>query len=149
MLGEGGRLVSTLTKPDASHPQAAGKTGARFTAAPRGEELTEIAGLIEAGNVQVYIAKVFELEAAVQALDYLANEHVYGKVVLHISDRGGVMSEPSKPHTSGHAGQKVRSDTAKRNDKSEAPAVNRPREADVDQGGVAPEGPSKDPETGA
>jgi NADPH:quinone reductase-like Zn-dependent oxidoreductase len=42
--------------------------------------------LIEAGNVQVYLAKVFELEAAVQALDYLANEHVHGKVVLHISD---------------------------------------------------------------
>jgi len=78
--------VSTLTMPDASHPQAAGKTGALFTAAPRGEELTEIAGLIEAGNVQVYLAKVFELEAAVQALDYLANEHVHGKVVLHISD---------------------------------------------------------------
>ena len=86
VLGEGGRLVSTLTMPDTSHPQAAGKTGARFTAAPRGEELTEIAGLIEAGNVQVYIAKVFELEAAVQALDHLANEHVHGKVVLHISD---------------------------------------------------------------
>lgn len=59
------------------------------------------------------------------------------------------MSEPSKPHTSGHAGQKVRPDTAKRNDKSEDPTVDRPWKADVDQGGVAPGGPSKDPESGA
>lgn len=87
MASAGGGRAAGVDPDDARrHPQAAGKTGARFTAAPRGEELTEIAGLIEAGNVQVYIAKVFELEAAVQALDYLANEHVHGKVVLHISD---------------------------------------------------------------
>lgn len=86
VLGEGGRLVSTLTMPDAHHPQAAGKTGTRFTADPRGEELAEIAGLIAAGNVQVYVAKTFELEEARQALDFLANEHVHGKVVLHVSD---------------------------------------------------------------
>jgi len=86
VLGEGGRLVSTLTMPDAHHPQAAGKTGTRFTADPRGEELTEIAGLIAAGNVQVYVAKTFELEEAKQALDFLADGHVHGKVVLHVSD---------------------------------------------------------------
>lgn len=59
------------------------------------------------------------------------------------------MSEPSKPYTLGHAGQKVRPDTTKRNDKSEDPTVNRPWEADVDQGGIAPGGPSKAPESGA
>lgn len=86
VLGEGGRLISTLTMPDAHHPQAAGKTGARFIADPRGEELTEIAGLIAAGNVQVYIARTFELEEAAQALDFLANGHVQGKVVLRVRD---------------------------------------------------------------
>ncbi|MCD5994943.1 NADP-dependent oxidoreductase [Pseudomonas sp. CDFA 602] len=86
VLGEGGRLISTLTMPDAHHPQATGKTGARFIADPRGEELTEIAGLIAAGNVQVYIARTFELEEAAQALDFLANGHVQGKVVLRVRD---------------------------------------------------------------
>nr|WP_330208702.1 NADP-dependent oxidoreductase [Pseudomonas sp. Z13] len=85
VLGEGGRLVSILTMPDAHHPQAAGKTGTRFTAMPRGEELAEIAGLIEAGNAQVYVAKVFELNEAAQALDFLSREHVHGKVVLRVS----------------------------------------------------------------
>lgn len=59
------------------------------------------------------------------------------------------MSEPSKPHPHEHAQQKVRPETAKRNDKSEDPTVDRPWEADVDQGGVAPGGPAKDPESGA
>ncbi len=77
--------MSTLTMPDAHHPQAAGKTGARFTAVPRGEELAEIAGLIEAGNVQVYVTKVFALNQASQALDFLSSEHVHGKVVLRVS----------------------------------------------------------------
>lgn len=85
VLGEGGRLVSTLTMPDAHHPQAAGKTGTRFTAVPRGEELAEIAGLIEAGNVQVYVTKVFALNEASQALDFLSSAHVHGKVVLRVS----------------------------------------------------------------
>ena len=58
------------------------------------------------------------------------------------------MNPPSKPHTSGQIGQKVRP-AAKRNDKSEDPTVDRPWEADVDQGGVAPGGPSQDPESGA
>lgn len=59
------------------------------------------------------------------------------------------MSEHSKPSPGTHAGQKVRPETAKRNDKSENPNVDRPWEAEADQGGVAPGGPSKDPESGA
>ncbi|MDQ0981203.1 hypothetical protein QFZ45_004381 [Pseudomonas synxantha] len=61
----------------------------------------------------------------------------------------GGMNKPSSPGPGTHAGQKVRPDTAKRNDKSEDPNVERSWEADVDQGGVAPGGPSKAPESGA
>lgn len=86
VLSEGGRLVSTLQAPDAHHPQAQGKTGNRFTADPRGEELSEIAGLIEAGNVRIVIAQEFDLGEAAIALDYLENEHVHGKVVLRVRD---------------------------------------------------------------
>jgi NADPH:quinone reductase-like Zn-dependent oxidoreductase len=85
VLGEGGRLVSTLTMPDAHHPQAKGKTGTRFTARPDGRELAEIAGLIEAGQVIVQIQKVYDLIEAAEALDFIANEHVHGKVVLRVA----------------------------------------------------------------
>lgn len=59
------------------------------------------------------------------------------------------MSEHSKPSPGTHDGQKVRPETAKRNDKSENPNVDRPWDAETKQGGVAPGGPSKDPESGA
>lgn len=85
VLGEGGRLVSTLEMPDAQHPDAATKTGTRFMAEPNGVELTQIAGLVEADDVSVVIAKVFDLPQAAEALDFLASEHVHGKVVLRVS----------------------------------------------------------------
>lgn len=71
--------------PDAHHPQATGKTGTRFTARPDGRELAEIAGLIEAGQVIVQIQKVYDLTEAAEALDFIANEHVHGKVVLRVA----------------------------------------------------------------
>lgn len=84
VLGEGGRLVSTLEMPDADHPQAAGKTGTRFTARPDGRELAEIAGLLETGQIRVVIEQTFFLHEAAQALDAVANQHIHGKVVLRI-----------------------------------------------------------------
>ncbi|MFN3358133.1 MAG: hypothetical protein ACK418_19255 [Pseudomonas sp.] len=57
------------------------------------------------------------------------------------------MSDPSKAQ--GHVGQKARPDTPKRKDSTRDTGAQRPRHADVDQGGIAPGGPSKDPESGA
>lgn len=87
VLGEGGRLVSTLEMPDAHHPQAQGKTGAVFITSPDGRELAEIASYVADGQVKVVIAETFELRDAVKALDYIANQHVHGKVVLRVPQR--------------------------------------------------------------
>lgn len=87
VLGKGGRLVSTLEMPDAHHPQAVDKTGMRFTARPDGQQLMEIAGLIETGQVRVFIQETYELADAVEALDTIANQHVQGKVVLRVAQR--------------------------------------------------------------
>ncbi len=56
------------------------------------------------------------------------------------------MSEASKHHEPNHSERKVRPPAAKRNDKSQAPAGG---QHGNEQGGVAPGGPSKDPESGA
>ncbi len=56
------------------------------------------------------------------------------------------MSEASKRHEPNHSERKVRPPAAKRNDKSQAPAGGKHGK---EQGGVAPGGPSKDPESGA
>ena len=85
VLGDGGRLVSTLHMPDAHHPQAQGKTGIRFTAQPDGHELAAIVELIEASEVQVSIQRTFELAQAREALDYMVQQHVHGKVVLAVA----------------------------------------------------------------
>lgn len=91
VLRDGGRLVSTLERPDAQHPQAAGKTGTLFITRPDGRELAEIAGYIESGKVSVVIEQTFELREAAKALDFIANQHVHGKVVLRVPQRD---SEP-------------------------------------------------------
>lgn len=87
VLRDGGRLVSTLEKPDAQHPQAAGKTGTLFITRPDGGELAEIAGYVESGKVSVVIEQTFELREAAKALDFIANQHVHGKVVLRVPQR--------------------------------------------------------------
>lgn len=87
VLGEGGRLVSTLEMPDAHHPQAQGKTGMRFTARPDGHQLGEIAEYVKDGQVEVMIDQTLELREAAHALNFIETEHVRGKVVLRVPQR--------------------------------------------------------------
>jgi NADPH:quinone reductase-like Zn-dependent oxidoreductase len=79
VLRSGGRLVSTA-------PAGGDAQGAiRFTPRPDGAELTEIASLIERGLIGVQVQKVFALEQAALALDYLTTRHIAGKIVLRIA----------------------------------------------------------------
>ncbi len=49
------------------------------------DRLSEIAKLVDAGNLTVKIDKVFQLEAASEALNYLKTGHPKGKVVIQIA----------------------------------------------------------------
>jgi NADPH:quinone reductase-like Zn-dependent oxidoreductase len=82
VLKRGGTLISTVHEPDAAKATAAGVTAKRYTAQPDGEQLQEIAGLIDDGRVKVSIDKVFPLEEAAEAERHLKDDHVVGKVVL-------------------------------------------------------------------
>lgn len=84
VLKRGGRLVSTLTAPDPEACAAAGVRGAHYHAQPDAGELSEIAGMIDAGAVAVTVAKTFPLAQAAQAEAWLEHEHVQGKVVLTV-----------------------------------------------------------------
>jgi NADPH:quinone reductase-like Zn-dependent oxidoreductase len=48
------------------------------------EKLQKIATLIDQGAIKVMVDKVFALEQAAEALDYLQNGHPKGKVVIKI-----------------------------------------------------------------
>lgn len=80
VLRPGGRLVSNA-------PSAGGASHGviHFTAQPNGAQLTEIASLIERGLIGVQVQKVFDLEQAALALDYLTTRHIAGKIVLRIA----------------------------------------------------------------
>ncbi|CRM35021.1 NADP-dependent oxidoreductase [Pseudomonas sp. 24 R 17] len=53
-------------------------------ARPEGAQLTEIGKLLESGQIQPVIDKVFAFEQAKEALDYLAQGRAKGKVVIKI-----------------------------------------------------------------
>ena len=48
------------------------------------QSLTDIAKLIEAGKVRVFISKVYPLEKAAEAHSELETKHVRGKIALEI-----------------------------------------------------------------
>jgi NADPH:quinone reductase-like Zn-dependent oxidoreductase len=85
VVKKAGVLVSTLTEPSQALAAERSARGLRYTVEESGENLAEIARLIDAGRVKPVIAKTFPLEEAVAALQFLEKEHPAGKVVLTVS----------------------------------------------------------------
>ena len=83
-LKRGGRLISTVQEPDAAKAAAAGVTAKRYMATPNAGQLAEFARLIDAGQLQVTVARLFALEDASEAHRFLEEEHPHGKVVLKV-----------------------------------------------------------------
>lgn len=84
VLKRGGILVSTLTEPSPEKAAEHGVRGMRYTVEESGADLSEIARLIDSGQVKPVIVKTFPLEQAAQAQQFLETEHPAGKVVLTI-----------------------------------------------------------------
>ncbi len=84
-LKRGGRLISTVQDPDPARAAEAGVTAKRYMAAPNAGQLANFAKLIDAGEVQVTVAKVFDLDAAPDAHRCLEDDHPHGKVVLKVN----------------------------------------------------------------
>jgi NADPH:quinone reductase-like Zn-dependent oxidoreductase len=83
-LREGGTLVTIAGDP---HEEAARQRGARaelLVMRPNPEQLTRIAGLIEAGEVRVEIAEIFKLADVQRAHTLSESGHVRGKIILSI-----------------------------------------------------------------
>ena len=82
VLKPGGTLISTVQNPDAAKAAEKHLKAERYMATPNGEDLAEIAALIDAGKVKVVVAKTFPLAQAADAHRFLENDHPIGKVVL-------------------------------------------------------------------
>ncbi len=86
-LRRGGRLVSTVEEPDQDQAAARGVTALRYMAEPNAAQLSTFARLIDSGEVEVSVAKVFHLGDAANAHRCLEGHHPRGKVVLKIPGR--------------------------------------------------------------
>ena len=84
VLKNGGTLISTLQKPDAAKAAEKNLHVANYGSSANAAELSEVAKLIDDGKVRVFVARTFALEDAAKAQDFLAKEHVRGKVVLSV-----------------------------------------------------------------
>ncbi len=84
LLKKGGILVTTLTEPSAEEARKHGVRATRYTVQANGDELAEIAELIDAGKVRPKVAKIFPLSSAAEALETVEHGHAEGKVVLTV-----------------------------------------------------------------
>jgi NADPH:quinone reductase-like Zn-dependent oxidoreductase len=85
VLRRGGTLISTVHEPDAARAAAAGVNASRYRVQPNGDQLREIAGLIDSGRVKIAIDRVYPLDEAAEAERHLKDDHVVGKVVLKVA----------------------------------------------------------------
>jgi NADPH:quinone reductase-like Zn-dependent oxidoreductase len=81
-LKKGGILVSTLTEPSQALARQHGVHAMRYTVQANGDELKEIAQLLQAGKVKPFVNRTFPLARAADALAAVERGHSKGKTVL-------------------------------------------------------------------
>ncbi len=80
----GGIIVSTLQMPSQEKTAAKKIRGAHYMAQPNGDELAEIAALIDDGKVKPVVYSAIPLAHVQHAHDMLEHDHVRGKIVLEM-----------------------------------------------------------------
>ncbi|RIK43019.1 MAG: NADPH:quinone reductase [Chloroflexi bacterium] len=80
VLSPGGRYVTTIGKPSQEEAQKRGIEAHTTFTQPTVEELTQIAQLIDAGKLKVFIGRTFPLEEAAAALEFKQEGVTPGKV---------------------------------------------------------------------
>jgi NADPH:quinone reductase-like Zn-dependent oxidoreductase len=85
LIKKGGVLVSTLTEPSQEMAGKLGIRAMRYTVEANGDELAEIAALVEAGKVKPHVERTFPLNAAADALSFVEQGHSVGKIVLVVN----------------------------------------------------------------
>jgi NADPH:quinone reductase-like Zn-dependent oxidoreductase len=85
VVREGGLLVSVVSPPPTEPAPRLGVRFVYFIVEPSGEQLRQIGGLLDAGQVRPIVDQVFPLAEARQAYDAGRHGHPRGKIVLAIS----------------------------------------------------------------
>jgi len=85
VLKEGGILVSTLGQPSRENAAQSRVRSIGYQARPNGEELAEIAALIDTHRVRPIVAATFPFAAVSDAEEVQAKMHPRGKIVLEFA----------------------------------------------------------------
>jgi NADPH:quinone reductase-like Zn-dependent oxidoreductase len=85
VLKAGGVLVSTVKEPPQDKAAAKNAQGKHFYARSNGKELAEMGRLIDEGEVEPIIDRVFALDDASEAERLLEEGHIRGKIVLAVA----------------------------------------------------------------
>jgi NADPH:quinone reductase-like Zn-dependent oxidoreductase len=86
MLNKSGVLVSLVQPPSEEKAQALGVHGVMAGTRPSGAQLTEIATLIESGNLKPTVDRILPLSEARRAHELSQTGHARGKIVLRVKD---------------------------------------------------------------
>ncbi len=84
VLKPGGALVSMVAKADEALVKAGDIRYTQQSSKATPERLVKIAELVDAGKLKANVDKVFSLDEAAAALEYLKTNHPRGKVVIQV-----------------------------------------------------------------
>ena len=84
VLKSGGVLVSMVAEADQERVTTSEIKYIHQSTKPTVERLAKISSLVDEGYLEVAVDKIFPLEEAAQALEYLKSAHTRGKVVIQV-----------------------------------------------------------------
>jgi NADPH:quinone reductase-like Zn-dependent oxidoreductase len=91
VLKKGGALVSLVQAPSETKAREHGIRGIRLGARPNGQELVEIAKVIDVGKLAPVIDRILPLSEARRAHELSQSGHTRGKIVLRVSNADGTL----------------------------------------------------------
>jgi NADPH:quinone reductase-like Zn-dependent oxidoreductase len=91
VLKKGGILVSLVQPPFENKAKEHGVRGTMLGARANGQELAEIAKIIDAGKLAPVIDRILPLSEARRAHDLSQSNHTYGKIVLRVTNGDGTL----------------------------------------------------------
>ena len=95
VVRRGGAVVSIAGVPDPQRAAEAGAAGVFFIVRPSRDQLAQIAGLIDAGEVRVNVEAIYPLSEARAAFARSVGGHLAGKVVLQVGPTPPTGIEPA------------------------------------------------------
>jgi NADPH:quinone reductase-like Zn-dependent oxidoreductase len=94
VLKKGGILVSFVQSPSENKAKEHGVRGIRLGARPNGQELAEIAKIIDAGKLAPVIDRILPLSEVRRAHELSQSGHTRGKMVLRVKNGDGTTGAP-------------------------------------------------------